>query len=197
MNARRGKEAPPTEVYELEIALLGIAPRIWRRFAVPGRISLAGLHDVIQCVMGWTDSHLHEFIVGERHYTAYFLNMDWELAEAMIDEETVQLREIVNGQETRLRYIYDFGDGWQHEVEVKRIGPPDSTARYPTCLAGERACPPEDCGGVGGYAYLLEVLSDPSHKDHEELLQWVGGQYDPELFDVRIVNRVLRFRQVS
>jgi hypothetical protein len=96
MNARRSKEEPLTEVYELEIALFGIAPRIWRRFAVPGRITLAGLHNVIQCVIGWTDSHLHEFIVGERHYTAYFLNMDWELAEAMIDEETVRLHEVVN-----------------------------------------------------------------------------------------------------
>ena len=197
MNARRSKEEPLTKVYELEIALFGIAPRIWRRFAVPGRITLAGLHDVIQCVMGWTDSHLHEFIVGERHYTAYFLNMDWELAEAMIDEETVKVHEVVNRLETRLRYIYDFGDGWQHELEVKRIGPSDSTVRYPTCLAGERACPPEDCGGVGGYEYLLEVLSDPSHDQHEELLEWVGGQYDPELFDLRAINRILRVLQVS
>jgi len=197
MNAKRRKDEPSTEVYELEIALSGITPRIWRRFAVPGRITLAGLHDVIQCVMGWTDSHLHEFIVGERHYTAYFPNMDWELAEAMINEETVKLREIVNRVETRFRYIYDFGDGWQHEVEVKRIGPPDSTVRYPTCLAGGRACPPENCGGVGGYEHLLEVLSDPSHEEHEELSEWVGGQYDPEPFDLRTVNRILRVLQVS
>jgi len=114
----------------------------------------------------------------------------------MIDEETVKLHEVVNRLETRLRYIYDFGDSWQHEVEVKRIGPPDSTVRYPTCLAGERACPPEDCGGVGGYADLLEVLSDPSHDQHEELLEWVGRQYNPELLDLRGINRIFRVLQV-
>lgn len=186
------KASSPIEIYELEITLLDIEPRIWRRFAVQGNVTLARLHDVIQAVMGWTDSHLHEFIVGENRYTAFYPNMDWDFLEGMIDEEMVKLCELVKEPRARFIYEYDFGDSWQHELVVREIGPPKPGVHYPMCLAGERACPPEDCGGIGGYQDLLEAISDPSHEEHAELLEWVGGAFDPEAFDLEEANRFLR-----
>lgn len=177
------------DVYQLRIALLAIEPPIWRRLQVPASMTLPRLHRVFQVVMGWTDSHLHEFTIGgqrfgqpSRESPGYYV----------IPERSVRLDHVIFPSNTRFKYLYDFGDGWQHEVRVEKMLAAEPGVHYPRCLTGARACPPEDCGGFGGYAELLEALSDPLHERHEELAEWVGGHFDPEGFDLDTVNRRLR-----
>ena len=177
---------PPDEVYQLGIKLLGTDPPIWRMFAVPSGISLPKLHDVIQIVMGWWDSHLHQFRVGETRYGEPDPVEPWD--DDMINERRVKLRDLLHEQGATICYEYDFGDGWEHELKLTKVGPPEEGVRYPICLAGERNCPPEDCGGIYGFAELLEVIADPKHEEHESMMEWLGGGYDPEKFDVDVVN---------
>jgi Plasmid pRiA4b ORF-3-like protein len=108
------------------------------------------------------------------------------------NEQRVKLSQVITGEKFKFLYTYDMGDSWEHEVLVEKVLPADSQVRYPVCLTGKRACPPENCGGVGGYALFLEAIQDPGHPDYEALLEWVGGEFDPEAFDVDAVNRMLR-----
>jgi hypothetical protein len=174
-------------VYELDIRLTGIEPPIWRRIAVSDKISLAALHHVLQVVMGWEHSHLHEFIVGETHYG----EPDPEYGDDMKDDRYVRLRDIAREKGASFLYVYDFGDGWQHRVTVEDISPRTEYSLVPRCLDGKRACPPEDSGGIGGYQNLVEALRDRRHPEHRELRMWVGRHYDPELFSVQAVNSAL------
>jgi len=180
---------PPDQVYELEIRLLDIEPPIWRRFAVPSDISLAALHQVVQVVMGWWESHLHQFIINGDYYGEP--DSDWGSDDEVVDEHRVKLRDVVERRGQKFIYEYDFGDGWEHELKVVKIGPPEPGARYPLCLAGQRNCPPEDCGGSWGYEHLLNVIADPNHEEHEDMMEWLGGGFDPERFDLAGVNERL------
>lgn len=182
------KAAQPVEIYQVKIALKDIRPAIWRRVLVPGDITLAKLHRVIQGTMGWSDCHLHEFRIGDDHYGAANSDAPYELK----NEKKVKLREVVAGAKERFQYDYDFGDGWRHEILVEVILKPDLDLSSPTCIGGERACPPEDCGGVHGYAEFLEAIRDPKHDQHEEMLEWIGGEFDPEEFDIVLANRGLK-----
>jgi hypothetical protein len=184
---RRGSKRGAAPVYELRVALSWIEPPIWRRVQVPGDTTLAGLHRILQIVMGWHDSHLHEFRVGDDSYG------DPEIEELdFIPEDRTRLDEVAPGPGARLLYQYDFGDSWEHEIEVEQVLDPEPGVRYPRCTEGARSAPPEDCGGVGGYEEFLEAISDPRHPEHEELLEWIGGDFDPEAFDIDAVNRGLR-----
>jgi hypothetical protein len=174
-------------VYELDIRLTGIEPPIWRRIVVSDKISLAALHHVLQVVMGWEHSHLHEFIVGETHYG----EPDPEFGDDMKDDRYVRLRDIAREKGASFLYVYDFGDGWQHRVTVEDISPRTEYSLVPRCLDGKRACPPEDSGGIGGYQNLVEALRDRRHPEHRELRMWAGPHYDPELFSVQAVNSAL------
>jgi len=165
-------------------------PPIWRRVQVPSDLTLAKLHRVIQAVMGWYDSHLHQFIVGKTYYGVPSLDEFSELE--LKDERKARLDQILSRSKQKIVYEYDFGDSWEHEIVLEKILAPDSRTRYPACLGGARACPPEDCGGVGGYANFLEAISDPDHEEHEEMLEWIGGEFDPEQFDVDLVNQGLK-----
>lgn len=185
---KSGATESPDEVIELKVKLLGTAPPIWRTFAVPSGITLARLHDVIQVVMGWWNEHLHQFVAGGTYYGEP--DADWD--SEVIDERRVKLRDLLHKQGMAIRYEYDFGDDWQHELKVTKIGPPQEGVRYPVCLTGERNCPPEDCGGIYGFAELLDVIAEPKHNDHEDMMEWLGGGYDPEKFDVDAVNHRLR-----
>lgn len=176
-------------VYQLKVALRGSEPLIWRRFQVRDDLTLAGLHKVLQAVMGWDDGHLHEFMISGQRYG----KPDRELwGTSVINERTVKLFQVLPKEGASFRYKYDFGDNWQHDIEVERRCPPEKGVEYPVCLAGERACPPEDCGGIWGYAALLEAISNPDHPDHEERLEWLGGPFDAEAFDLAAVNEALR-----
>jgi hypothetical protein len=180
-------------IYRLKVTLKDIKPPVWRRIEVPD-CTLGDLHEVIQTVMGWDDSHLHQFVVRGTYYGPpapddFGFGMDMEVE----DEDGVLLSQIVKvDRKVKFRYEYDFGDGWQHEIEFERIVEREPKVKYPRCVEGKRACPPEDCGGPWGYPAFLEAIADPSHERHEELLEWVGGEFEPEAFSVEPVNRELR-----
>jgi hypothetical protein len=137
--------------------------------------------------MGWTDSHLHEFLIDGLRYG----NRSGETDEDMENEKSFKLSQVVPGEKAKFSYIYDWGDYWDHQILVEKIVTRDEDVAYPVCLAGKRACPPEDCGGPPGYGELLEILGDPSHPEHEERFNWLPGDFDSEKFDAEAVNRVL------
>jgi len=184
--AKKKTEKKSTKVYELKIWLKNIKPPIWRRFVVPSDMRLSMLHNVIQDVMGWMDSHLHSFMVGDKHYSQP--DPDFDSYGDVQDESKAKLTDLVRKRKDRFMYEYDYGDGWEHVVEVVSVGPAEPGVKYPVCLAGKRACPPEDCGGPWGYGGLLEAMRNPDHPEHEEMLDWVGDQFDPEAFDLKRIN---------
>ncbi len=175
-------------VYQLKVTFKGIRPSIWRRFQIASTESLEDTHIVLQMVMGWTNSHLHEFINGRDHYGV----PDDEFPSDVCDEAKYRLDQVLKQEKDKLLYEYDFGDGWVHDVVLEKILPFKSGMDLPVCLKGSRACPPEDIGGIGGYAMFLEAISDPSHPEHEEMLDWIGGGYDAQHFDLAEVNALLR-----
>jgi len=167
--------------YQLHVTLLHIDPPIWRRLRVPGELSLAELHRVLQISMGWTESHLHQFELGKRLYGVPD-GEDWGLR--VIDERTVRLSEIARAK-SKLIYEYDFGDGWRHEIRVERVE--SATEPELRCIDGARACPPEDVGGPGGYEGLLAAMANPDDSEHQELLEWVDPSFDSEAFDLAAI----------
>lgn len=176
------------QIYQLKITLKESRPPIWRRFQVRSDVTLAKLHRIIQEVMGWFDGHLHQFIVGRIYYGVPDPD---DLSETR-DERKVRLDQILSVPGRKIVYEYDFGDGWEHEIVLEKILSPDPKTRYPRCLDGARACPPEDCGGIYGYADFLEAIRNPEHEEHEEMLEWIGGEFDPEEFDLEAVNQSLK-----
>jgi len=176
------------QIYQLKITLKESRPPIWRRFQVRSDVTLAKLHRIIQEVMGWFDGHLHQFIVGRIYYGVPDPD---DLSETR-DERKVRLDQILSVPGRKIVYEYDFGDGWEHEIVLEKILSPDPKTRYPRCLDGARACPPEDCGGIYGYADFLEAIRNPEHEEHEEMLEWIGGEFDQEEFDLEAVNQSLK-----
>jgi hypothetical protein len=177
-------------VCQLKVTLDGIEPPIWRRLVVPASYTLERLHDVLQKALGWTNSHLHVFQYGDER-----VGIPYELGD-LDDTYTrsgriVHLGDIVAQGHRRLVYEYDFGDGWTHTIDVEDVRDGDE-GPSPLCLDGARACPPEDCGGVGGYERLLDIVFDPTHEEFEEMRVWAGSAFQPERFELRRVNEQLR-----
>ncbi len=181
-------------IYQMKVVLLDSQPPVWRRLQVPGDARLDWLHAVLQVAIGWTNSHLHQFRVGEKRYS----DTRHEFAEFEGDPEVFEarkftLRQIAPREQDAFGYEYDFGDSREHEVTVEKILPPDAvTARTALCIEGARACPPEDCGGVGGYDALLKILRNRKHPEHETMKDWLGRAFDAEAFDVGKINLWLR-----
>ncbi|MGA2705616.1 MAG: plasmid pRiA4b ORF-3 family protein [Isosphaeraceae bacterium] len=174
-------------VYRLRITLADIEPAIWRLVEVPD-CSLGELHEVIQIAMGWQNTQMHQFVVNGKHFCQALLD-DIDLE----DEAGIRLSQIFKGKKKpRIVYEYDFGDSWQHEITLEKTLEAEPKVKYPRCLEGARACPPEDCGGAWGYADFLEAIADPKHPDHRDMKEWIGGKFDPEKFSVDKVNRELR-----
>jgi Plasmid pRiA4b ORF-3-like protein len=138
--------------------------------------------------MGWSNSHLHTFAVGGMEYGQPMPEYDFDVR----NEQRVKLSQIITGEKFKFLYTYDMGDSWKHEILVEKVLPADPQVRYPVCLTGKRACPPEDCGGVWGYAEFLEAIRQSDHSDYAAMLDWVGGKFDSEFFDLDSVNRLLR-----
>lgn len=185
---RTGAETSP--IYQLKVTLQEVKPPIWRRIQVRANTTLPRLHDAIQVAMGWTDSHLHRFIVGDVEYGL----PDPDFEDDMRSEQRVKLAQVVTTEKDWVGYEYDFGDSWTHKIVLERILPPDPAVHYPRCLAGQRACPPEDVGGVGGYAEFLEAIRDTEHPEHDAMLEWCGGVFDVEAFSLDAVNQALERR---
>ncbi len=167
-------------VFQLKATIVGTKPPVWRRVLVPESASLLDLHQVLQGAFGWYDCHLHEFeIDGVRFGTD-----DGEGWGPPPKSERRARLGTVAGQGTAIRYVYDFGDDWVHRVVVEKVVRADPNVIYPSCVGGKRACPPEDCGGVWGYEEFLAAISDAGHPEHESMLEWVGGEFDPDAFDL-------------
>jgi len=177
-------------IYQLKVTLKYIRPPIWRRIQVRRDITLAALHQVLQIAMGWYDSHLHQFRMGKTYYGAPDIDEFSKLS--LKDDSKAQLGRVLTKPKQKVIYEYDFGDGWEHEILLEKVLTPDPVVQYPRCLGGARACPPEDCGGVGGYANFLAAIRDPNHEEHDEFLDWIGGEFDPEAFELDEVDAGLR-----
>jgi hypothetical protein len=164
LRSRYGAVAPGDQIAQLKVTLLDIDPPVWRRVLVPATIRLDRLDRVVQAAMGWTNSHLHMFIHPSGHYGVP--DLDFPLQ----DERRATLRDLAAQEGETFRYEYDLGDSWEHELMLEQLSTAEPGGRYPVCLDGARACPPEDCGGVHGYADLVDSLADPTHPEHEHLL---------------------------
>ena len=176
----------PPKTIQIKVTLAAVKPPVWRRILVSEKITLLDLHDVIQSAFGWQDYHLHEFKIRNTSYGDP-QNDDTGLY-PLIDEAHVTLKELKLSEGEQFTYIYDFGDDWHHTLQVEKILPHEKGQRLPVCLAGKRACPPEDVGGPSGYRIFLEALHDPDHPEHESFLEWIGGSFDAEQFDLKITN---------
>jgi hypothetical protein len=186
---RLAKQPDPTanRVFQLKITLNNVKPPIWRRVQVRD-CTLATFHEIIQIGMGWLDGHLHVFEIDDKQ----FGDLDqWEDEPDVHDSRKLKLSQLVDDGLMRMRYIYDMGDGWGHTIEIEKMLDAEPGVEYSRCIAGERACPPEDCGGPRGYADLLEALNDPKHERHAELKEWLGRPFDAEAFDLEDVNGAL------
>jgi hypothetical protein len=175
--------------FQIKITLKGIDPPIWRRVQTTD-CTLEELHTLIQVTMGWEFEHLYRFNVGGVDYA----DLDMMNDEDVEDACGTLLSEVlpVQNRRPRFQYEYDFGDNWIHQLIVEERFPPEKGVKYPICVAGQRACPPEDCGGPWSYPDFVEVVSNLDHPRHEETLEWVGGEFDPERFDLEAVNGELR-----
>jgi hypothetical protein len=189
---KKAKEETTAKIYQLRILLLDSEPEIFRRVLVAGDTPLDTLHRVIQVAMGWTNSHLHEFHIKGVSYGDINMDdgMDMEGGE---DESRFSLQEVATRVRSVINYAYDFGDDWEHKITVEKIAEKDERfPGYPVCIEGQHAAPPEDCGGIFGYYENLEVLKDPDHEEYEDVLEWMGGQFDPDGFDIVGVNKELK-----
>jgi pRiA4b ORF-3-like protein len=178
-------------LYQIKITLAWSDPPIWRRVIVPADMTLNRFHDVIQWVMGWTDSHLHQFVVGKTFYgkpDPEFADMGSET----LSEKRYTIADLAPAAKKNFVYEYDFGDGWCHKIVVEKVLPPDPALKHPVCVAGANACPPEDCGGIGGYYELLAAVADPRHPEHENVKEWIGGEWDAARFDLEETNAILK-----
>lgn len=179
-----------TSVYQVLVTLHRIEPPIWRRLLLPSDMRLGKLHRVLQCIFDWENYHLHQFVVGDTFYGVP--DPEWGDDLPMRDERTVPLSRVLKQVGDTIMYEYDFGDGWRHDIVLEAVLPVNEDRTYPLCVAGARARPPEDVGGAGGYAHFLDAIGDPEHAEHDELLMWAGGVFDPEGCDVNMINRQLR-----
>jgi len=173
-------------ILQIKINLKFVRPPIWRRILVEDSINLLDFHKIIQTVMGWTNSHLHQFIIKERFYG----EPDEDSYEEIVDYRKIKLKSVLSFEKEKIQYEYDFGDGWEHEIVLEKIFN-NQTIKNPICLAGKRNCPPEDCGGPYGYMDLLKVISDPEHEDYKEMKSWIGKDFDSEYFNKEEINNLL------
>ena len=170
-----------TQIATLRIELKDANPPIWRVVEVPTSITLKVLHDIVQVTMGWLDYHLWELVIDGQAY-GLPTEEDWGTAPRKVADR-VRLRDVIAPGTTTIDYTYDFGDSWEHKLTVSDVRPGDPGTAYPRFVAGERDCPPEDCGGIPGFYEMLEARADPTHPGHAETSEWLDG-YDPEELDI-------------
>ncbi len=188
-SGEREKNKP--RVYQLKVTLMWVRPAIWRRLLVPGSISLASLHDILQTAMGWGGGHMHQFVApGGVYYGVPQRDSEFDDLDTK-DEDRFRLDQVLRREKDSIVYEYDFGDGWEHKIVLEKILAPAAGVAVPSCIGGKRACPPDDCGGVPGYANFLAAIGDATHPEHEDMVEWIGGAFDPERFDAQRINAVL------
>jgi hypothetical protein len=170
-------------IVQLKITLDDIKPAVLRRTEVPFDIRLDRLHLTIQAAMGWTNSHLYEIRAGSVGWSTPYPDADW--AGDVLDARKARLDTVIEDVGTKtLRYLYDFGDGWEHTIKLERLIDPEPATRYPRLIEAKGRCPPEDIGGPWGYAEFLEAIADPKHERHREFKEWFADDFNPHVVDV-------------
>ncbi len=172
-------------VISLKVTLRDSKPPIWRRLLMPGEMTLQDLHEAIQATMGWYGGHLHAFSLGGTEYG------DPEAEPDFADAAAMTLDRVVKSGAKKFTYTYDFGDDWEHIIVIEKPQAVVPGQYYPACVAGKRACPPEDCGGMPGYEQMLEIIANPKHPQHKDQMEWLGAPFDPEEFSVEDADTAL------
>ncbi|MHB1708346.1 MAG: plasmid pRiA4b ORF-3 family protein [Thermoplasmataceae archaeon] len=174
-----------SNVFRIRIKLRNYSPPIWRRIEVPYEFTLHQLHLTIQAAMGWDNYHLYAFRIGRVSYSVP--DSEWPKDDG--DSRKTKINELIFfGRKAKMVYEYDFGDGWEHDVTIEKILPPEAGVKYPRCISGKLACPPEDCGGTYGYARMLEIIRNPQDEEYAETIEWLGSNFDPNEFDLEDAN---------
>lgn len=188
------RKKQPAEIYQLKVTLKYSKPPIWRRLLVPSNVTLDKLHAIFQIAFDWEGYHLHQFIVRQGIADYYFgaPNPDYFDDLEMQNERKFTLKQIAPGEKSKFVYEYDFGDSWEHIVLVEKVLPPDPEQTYPVCIKGRLATPPEDVGGMWGYYEFVEAINNPEHPEHASYVEWWGGTFDPQAFDLEAINARLR-----
>ena len=180
-------------LYQFRITLNESEPSIWRRIQSKN-CTLERFHEHIQLAMGWGNEHLHRFRIKDEIYgDAQLLDDGFDDQNEFIDSTGIKISDVVpkSGKRISFEYEYDFGDGWKHEVLFEGCLAATEGQKYPICVEGERACPPEDVGGIFGYNEYLKIIGDPNHEQHEEMLEW-RGKFDPEKFDSKKASKKMQ-----
>jgi hypothetical protein len=175
------------KVYQIKVGLLEINPLIWRRFLVPGNVTLHRLHLVLQDVMGWQNYHLYLFRIGKKEYSTPHPDNDFYELDFK-DSYRAKLGNIIKDKGSIFLYKYDFGDGWEHQLLVENIIDRDPEKQYPLCIEGENASPHEDSGGTRGYIGMLEIIKNPYHEEFNSTRTWLGKKFDPYKFNLKLAN---------
>jgi len=178
---------PMAKIFQLKISLKEVDPMIWRTIQVSSMVKLPELHKILQTTMGWTNSHLHQFIIESKLYA----EPDEDSSLDDIDYTNIILGQVLTQEDQNIIYEYDFGDGWEHVITLEKIIT-EKPQKYPSCLNGKRNCPPEDCGGPYGYMDLQSVIANPEHEEYEDMIEWLGDDFDPEYFDLGEINKLLK-----
>ncbi len=180
------------KIFQIQIILRGSKPKIWRRILVPSDLLLPDFHKIIQTTMGWTNSHLHQFIKNQTFYTRKMPDDDFWEETNNVDFSEVKISDLLKKEKDKIIYEYDFGDGWEHDIILEKIDINRENQNIPVCLDGRNNCPPEDCGGIWGYSEMLEILKHPDHEQYEEYLEWLGEEFDPKYFDKNEIDEMLK-----
>lgn len=173
-----------SKIYQFKIELKGITPKIWRSVQLNDNTQLLDLHYAAQIAMGWYDSHLYQFEKGGVIYG------DPEALEDdnVQDDSVVNIVDLFKAEKDAISYVYDFGDNWEHKITLEKIIEAKDPLEHMICVGGKRNCPPEDCGGIPGYLDMLETLKNPESEEYKEMIEWIGGEFDPEFFEMSIIN---------
>lgn len=179
------------KIYQLKIHLEPnyLKPPIWRRVLIKSDITFFELHQIIQVVMGWDNSHLWDFNYDNYSITIPSEDDDWR---DTVDAKSIKISKLLTKEKDKIDYTYDYGDDWDHKITLEKILAEDKKQIYPVCIKGKRACPPEDCGGSWGYETLLETIANKKHLEHKDMLEWLGDEFDPKQFDIDDVNDCLQ-----
>jgi hypothetical protein len=180
------------KIYQIQIALTRFKPKIWRRLLIPSDLLLSDFHFIIQISMGWENSHLHQFIKDRTFYTKRMPGDDTWGEMNNVDYKKIKISDLLKKEKEKIVYEYDFGDSWEHDVLLEKILPDNEKLTFPVCLEGKMACPPEDCGGIWGYSDMLEILKQPNHEEYDNIIEWLGEEFDPEHFNIEAVNKILK-----
>lgn len=186
------KSIDESYVFQIKITLVGSKPPIWRRFLIDPNENLFNLHLVIQILMGWTDSHLHQYIQGKTFFAMPDRSDEGSFGSERLDESKFKIFQVLDKPKAKIIYEYDFGDSWGHVLVLEKILPQEESKKYPVCLDGALACPPEDCGGIFAYRNILEIIGNPDHEDHEEMIEWLDDEFDPKEFHLSVINSRLQ-----